>query len=891
MAADSYVLRFFAVNQEEEICPLTVRLDDKPFLIRSGDPLLFGHDALVRRIYYIFEQKRRPSLLKRVKFLPEDNLDEQYIDVLLVHPDQLRSRRFFFHLTNSVLRQTSSAFDGSFKKETQYFPRPVITIGTPNIFSMYEESPGQDFETESEITYWRDIRDKGKALYNLELDHRIKFLDSSIWHRYVSTEGDFDANFRRVLSHFVGYADNWLYESLATKATLEFHCRMLQHSFIDNYGDHGHQEAVTPFKFHSETVMERRSKKMLRSFFYRKRENGGRLSDIKWTALMIDDYSNKEIVQVNGSGGRPVPTKKQCIETVLNGAPSPGGRPPLHIHIQSTASKNDENIITGAINMLQNPTKEPHDIILLDYLLGKSELNPKLKAYGHEFLLELATHPERHSFPRGPIGKHWIFPISSFPFAFWDKLRQMNLDGSTEKWRISSGGDPLAAPELFRFNFLRLLARQIAEFYLHEAALERWIGGFDTISDKAAWIHAVRMQMAADKTKSKLLVHDRKKGSAFAGTMEDFLGSQTHYNQFWEKFPDWLQLLSNHENGRSTAHLLDNLHTLLDNPEKDFVAVIKAICRQVERLVKDSEKDLKKHAERLCINRDNVLIYNNQDLFAFPAEIPAIHPTVKKLHLSGNHLTVFTLEAGQWPDLEEINLSSNPLSSIQIDPAHHPKLKTVNLSNTGLHTDPYWNYYANDRKEVQHLLAKVSAYTGGKDRDDLKLKSLPLKVYISHSGEQEDLSLLRQLKSQMAALVQSKKIKLWEFGALLPGDHSDKVAKEHLERADIVLLLVSSDYIASDHIKDVEVPLAMQMYATGNCVIVPVLIRTCEYDSMPYSKLAFLPIQSIDEPVKAVAEWPSTDAAFAAIVRGMTALIDRLAGDIPPVVGEGRNGV
>ena len=65
---------------------------------------------------------------------------------------------------------------------------------------------------------------------------------------------------------------------------------MMLNSFITKVGEKGHHENVTPFKFHSETQMQNKSKKLIDNFFIPKREaNQSLIEVVKWNFLLVDD--------------------------------------------------------------------------------------------------------------------------------------------------------------------------------------------------------------------------------------------------------------------------------------------------------------------------------------------------------------------------------------------------------------------------------------------------------------------------------------------------------------------------------------------------------------------------------------------------------------------------
>ena len=149
----------------------------------------------------------------------------------------------------------------------------------------------------------------------------------------------------------------------------------------------------------------------------------------------------------------------------------------------------------------------------------------------------------------------------------------------------------------------------------------------------------------------------------------------------------------------------------------------------------------------------------------------------------------------------------------------------------------------------------------------------PLQVFISYSHNKTDRPLLDQLIHHCAPLLQAGKITFWEDSKILPGGDWEQSIRENLERANIVILLVSSDYLASDYVNRIEVPLAMHRQAAGECAVVPVLLRSCLFELMPYSEYEFLPKTPGDQLLVPLDLWPNRDDAFATIVRRLNVLI------------------
>jgi internalin A len=73
---------------------------------------------------------------------------------------------------------------------------------------------------------------------------------------------------------------------------------------------------------------------------------------------------------------------------------------------------------------------------------------------------------------------------------------------------------------------------------------------------------------------------------------------------------------------------------------------------------------------------------------------------------------------------------------------------------------------------------------------------------------------------------------------------------KNIEDSDLILLLISADFIASDYCYDCEMNLAIQRHNQGSARVIPVIIREVKWDLAPFGKLQALPLNG-----KPVATW------------------------------------
>lgn len=141
------------------------------------------------------------------------------------------------------------------------------------------------------------------------------------------------------------------------------------------------------------------------------------------------------------------------------------------------------------------------------------------------------------------------------------------------------------------------------------------------------------------------------------------------------------------------------------------------------------------------------------------------------------------------------------------------------------------------------------------------------KLFVSYS--RIDVEYLEKLKVQIKGLKRNGLIEEWSDQQINPGVVWEDALKYELETADIILFLVSSDFIASDYIHDVEISKAIERHNKGEVIIVPVIIRPCDFASLSISKFQALP-----QNAKPVSRWEDKDEAWLDVLQGIKRIIE-----------------
>jgi tetratricopeptide (TPR) repeat protein len=152
----------------------------------------------------------------------------------------------------------------------------------------------------------------------------------------------------------------------------------------------------------------------------------------------------------------------------------------------------------------------------------------------------------------------------------------------------------------------------------------------------------------------------------------------------------------------------------------------------------------------------------------------------------------------------------------------------------------------------------------------------PFRVFISYSHEDE--ALRASLDKHLSQLRHDGLIESWHDHQIAPGKEWENEIFAALEAADIVLLLVSASFIASEFCYGREMTLALQRHENGLARVVPVILRPCDWETAPFGKLQALPALA-----RAITTWSNQDEAFLNVARGIRGMLEGLQG-LPPAL-------
>src|SRR6266487_319984 len=139
---------------------------------------------------------------------------------------------------------------------------------------------------------------------------------------------------------------------------------------------------------------------------------------------------------------------------------------------------------------------------------------------------------------------------------------------------------------------------------------------------------------------------------------------------------------------------------------------------------------------------------------------------------------------------------------------------------------------------------------------------MPIEIFCCYA--REDQPMLEEMKKHLTPLQRQGLITLWSDTDLNAGQEWEKVLHQHLNTAQIILLLISPDFMASDYCYSIEMRRALERHKNGEVQVIPIMLRPVDWEGAPFVHLQCLP-----HDARAVTEWDNQDKAFFDVTKGI----------------------
>lgn len=140
------------------------------------------------------------------------------------------------------------------------------------------------------------------------------------------------------------------------------------------------------------------------------------------------------------------------------------------------------------------------------------------------------------------------------------------------------------------------------------------------------------------------------------------------------------------------------------------------------------------------------------------------------------------------------------------------------------------------------------------------MKRRPDSLFISYSRKDERFR--KELDTHLIALKRNGAVSVWSDRCIPVGARWEEQIDEHLVSADIVLFLLSPDFMASDYCYEKEVSVALERHSERETVLFPIIVRPVSLENSVFSG-----IQALPRTGKPIVKWANRDEAWVHICR------------------------
>ena len=145
----------------------------------------------------------------------------------------------------------------------------------------------------------------------------------------------------------------------------------------------------------------------------------------------------------------------------------------------------------------------------------------------------------------------------------------------------------------------------------------------------------------------------------------------------------------------------------------------------------------------------------------------------------------------------------------------------------------------------------------------------PLRVFCSYAHRDEHY--LEVLKTWLVGLEREGLIEQWHDRMIPPGDEWEEAIAENLENSQLVLLLVTPDFMASQYIYEKEIDRAIERHKRGEARVIPIIVRPAPWEGTALDRLQALP-----KNARAITTWANRDQAWLNVLQGIQQAVEEL---------------
>ena len=154
-----------------------------------------------------------------------------------------------------------------------------------------------------------------------------------------------------------------------------------------------------------------------------------------------------------------------------------------------------------------------------------------------------------------------------------------------------------------------------------------------------------------------------------------------------------------------------------------------------------------------------------------------------------------------------------------------------------------------------------------------------LKLFLLY--HENDTHLRQELEKHLATLRSSGLVEVWHEGKILADADTDQAIAEQLQTADVIVPLITADFMASDKLYEEHLKIAVERHENGNAKLIPILMTAYDLWDTVFEDIQTL----LPKPrYEALSKKANRDAELSKIATEIRAIIERIKNPVKPIL-------
>jgi 5'-methylthioadenosine/S-adenosylhomocysteine nucleosidase len=244
---------------------------------------------------------------------------------------------------------------------------------------------------------------------------------------------------------------------------------------------------------------------------------------------------------------------------------------------------------------------------------------------------------------------------------------------------------------------------------------------------------------------------------------------------------------------------------------------------------------------------------------------------------------IFTSGAGMatllehWPRLIGVEMEAGGVAAAVVNTPEAPGFLVIravaDVIDDVKHSkaDEWRKYAASAAAAFTIGLLKSVPVQPSQSSEQIRERRRGVRLFCSYSHRDE--ALRKELEPHLKLLQRARLVDVWSDREIEVNEDWRQQISDDLERADIILILVSADFIASDYCYEKEMKRALERHEKGEVRLIPVILRDVNLKGAPFADLQYLPKDG-----RPVTLWKDRDTAWRSVSEGIEKVAKQIQG-------------